>query len=813
MTEILIASSVLILALLLLRKVFSNRLSRRVQYALWGLVLLRLLVPVNLPAMDFSVLTAAKPVEQTVTQTIKEQPIYVPVAQAPLEEHPLARRVAPQHTLTEVGSSVWIAQEKQETAVEYRRLSPYTVLYWVWIAGSCAVGAFLLFANLRFWLWLRRVRKPYDVEHCKLRVFLVEAGLPSPCLFGLFRPAVYLTPAAVETPESLRHVLAHETTHARHLDHLWTFLRGVCLALYWFDPLVWVAAAAAKADCELACDEGALARLDEEDRIPYGETLLSLAVVREAGNPMLAATAMTAGKKCLKGRIVRIAHKSRQTVAAIVALSLLVGAISACTFTEGNSGKVVVCFDVGAIYESDNQSLIQSFLNWIDDCNKYLGLSISSEDIELDVIPGAEADPSERAVALQRIRTEIMSGKGPDVFICRTQNNFTTGDRFGETVVSLLDPEELGMDESVDSTRLFPYVEKSREEGLFLPLDELLPELILTDTDDLIPQLLEGGKNKAGEQVLIPLTFSVPGVIFSGTTSNPLYGNELPEVNFEGTSWDDVLRGDDPLLSELSIWAMNYGWNSEDHIRTGRHASALFCLLPETADFENETPALSEEELFELVKDAIEGCRRAMDREAEQYSASVFFEPHNLIGLDAMYVPRNGYDPYTLVPMRNLQGGSTAMVNSYCAINANTRKKEKALAVLDALLTIDYQRNSSLLYFVGGMPNNRTLTSPGNPYLKSVHSYSGTMEFTAEKYAQWQRICEDINIVRFPSALDDQLDRMMGEIEDAMYTYRSPYSGAIIRNGQFLQYSLSDEELREIISKHYQQMQRLLDES
>ena len=246
MTEILIASSVLILALLLIRKLFSGSLSRRVQYALWALVLVRLLLPVQLPAMDFSVLTAAKPVEKTVTQSISEQPIYVPVAQAPLEEHPTARKTAPEHTLTAVGNSVWIAQEEQKTAVEYKRLSPYTVLFWVWIAGSCAVGAFLLFANLRFWLWLRRVRKPYEVKNCKLRVYLIEAGLPSPCLFGLFRPAIYLTPAALESETRLRHVLAHELTHARHLDHLWTFLRGVCLAVYWFDPLVWVAAVAVR---------------------------------------------------------------------------------------------------------------------------------------------------------------------------------------------------------------------------------------------------------------------------------------------------------------------------------------------------------------------------------------------------------------------------------------------------------------------------------------------------------------------------------------------------------------------------------------
>ena len=80
MTEILITSSVLILALLGLRKLFRNALSRRVQYALWGLVLVRLLVPVSLPAVDFSVLTAAKPVERTVTRTIASQPVYGPGA-------------------------------------------------------------------------------------------------------------------------------------------------------------------------------------------------------------------------------------------------------------------------------------------------------------------------------------------------------------------------------------------------------------------------------------------------------------------------------------------------------------------------------------------------------------------------------------------------------------------------------------------------------------------------------------------------------------------------------------------------------------
>ena len=70
MKEILITSSALILALLLMRRVFQKVLSRRVQYALWALVLVRLLVPVSLPAVNFSVLTAARPIQTVVDQRL-----------------------------------------------------------------------------------------------------------------------------------------------------------------------------------------------------------------------------------------------------------------------------------------------------------------------------------------------------------------------------------------------------------------------------------------------------------------------------------------------------------------------------------------------------------------------------------------------------------------------------------------------------------------------------------------------------------------------------------------------------------------------
>ncbi len=240
-----------------------------IQYALWSLVLIRLLIPVNLPAWNFSLLNAAETVERTVEQA--------------------------------------------------------------------AAALFFLFSNLRFWQKLRRNRTLFTGELPYLtsrKVYSVPDGvLPSPCLFG---NAIYLTPGALRSERSLRHVLCHEETHARRLDPLWRLLQGVCLVVYWFDPLVWAAARCARVDCELACDESVLRILGEGERIRYGETLLSLVTVRRLGNPLLSATTMTGGKKALRDRISRIANRPRRVLPALLAVLLLAVSVTACTFTAGN---------------------------------------------------------------------------------------------------------------------------------------------------------------------------------------------------------------------------------------------------------------------------------------------------------------------------------------------------------------------------------------------------------------------------------------------------------------------------------------------
>ena len=355
MKEVLITSSVLILALLALRGIFRRSLSRRVQYALWGLVALRLLVPVNLPAAQHSVLTAAEPVRTAITERMETphtlQPRQTapstpePVTPAPGGEttpgtapgtdpgaDPVTTPATPVTPVTEPAADpvtpVTPAETKDTAALRFTTAQALTAL---WLTGAAAMALWFLVANLRFARFLRRNRKPLARPDCPLPVYAVE-GIPSPCLAGLFRPAVYLTPAVAEDARRERHVLAHELTHARHLDPLWSLIRCLCLTVYWFDPLVWIAAHASRSDCELACDEGALRRLGEGERIPYGETLLSLIPVGRS-DPMLSATTMTAGKRQLRERIRRIASGSRPAAMAVFAVLCAVSILCAATFT------------------------------------------------------------------------------------------------------------------------------------------------------------------------------------------------------------------------------------------------------------------------------------------------------------------------------------------------------------------------------------------------------------------------------------------------------------------------------------------------
>lgn len=367
MKENLLTSSVLILALLALRRLFRRTISRRMQYTLWALVLVRLLVPLNVGTLAHNVLSAAEPVQTAVEKRLETPVLYM---QDGTERHPAQllsgeeSQGDPQSPPSDAAQSSPSGEYSIVTPT-YRAVALSEALTYVWYAGMLIVGAWFLFTNLRFARALRKARTPYSVEGCRYPVYLVSA-LPSPCLFGVLRPAIYLNNAAAASPELLRFVLAHEQTHARHLDPLWSLLRGLCLTVYWFDPLVWLAAVLSREDGELACDEGTLRALGADERTAYGKALLSLVpVCTKPQNPLLGATTMTGGKKSLKERVTRIAENRQAKTAAVFAAVALAALVCAVSFTGAPDTPPEVTqewYDAG--FSTEDAQACLEFLDW-----------------------------------------------------------------------------------------------------------------------------------------------------------------------------------------------------------------------------------------------------------------------------------------------------------------------------------------------------------------------------------------------------------------------------------------------------------------
>lgn len=325
-----VSSSVLILVVIALRYVLRGKLSLRMQYALWLLVLVRLLVPVSFGASDLSVMNAVPERAPTVQQSIYRQDIVGERNDAPANAGTVGvpaqsmNEAAPPNLVQNVTTATVTAPTVEKT--DWARIAKT-----VWLAGAAALGLVFLAVNLRFGKKLRRSRERVEETDACLPVY--ESGeTDTPCLFGVAKPSIYVTPDTRTEAETLRYALAHEQTHYRHGDNLWAVLRGVCLALHWYNPLVWWAAELSRRDAELACDEATIRRIGESERAAYGRTLIRMTCEKRPAL-LVTATMMTDSGKGLKERISLLVKKPKTAAYTAVAVLLIAGLSVACTFT------------------------------------------------------------------------------------------------------------------------------------------------------------------------------------------------------------------------------------------------------------------------------------------------------------------------------------------------------------------------------------------------------------------------------------------------------------------------------------------------
>ncbi len=262
-----LVSTLAMAAVLALRGLTKNRISFRTRYVLWLLPLLRMLVPLFPGASAASAANLA-----------------------PLSPLPSAK------TALEGPASLHTWAAPTPSPAESAALFSWIPVLW---AAGVAVALFCLLAsNLLFQSRLTASRRPLQESSCPLPLYEAPT-LASPLLLGLFRPAVYL-PLGLEEKDK-PYVLAHELAHWRHGDPLWSLLRGLALALHWYNPLAWFCLSLSRLDGELACDEGALAKLGSDKRLEYGRTLTDLA--DRQGERQVGGSAMTGKKAWLTLRV------------------------------------------------------------------------------------------------------------------------------------------------------------------------------------------------------------------------------------------------------------------------------------------------------------------------------------------------------------------------------------------------------------------------------------------------------------------------------------------------------------------------------
>ncbi len=359
MKEIIITSSVLIVAVLLLRLLFRNKVSRKLIYCAWLLVAIRLLIPVQFGHFNFSVLNQADSVTGIIEEAVKEpvsgvtrekiyeavlsdyvsqgQVIFIPEVQEQIDAAlPNQSFEEIYNALPEKGETILLPEVKQEieTKVQNAIAVPTLgqILKAVWLVGVGVMAIWFLAVNIRFG---RRLNRTAELIECNDSPVPVKVSpiLSSPCLFGIFRPTVYLT-SHCEDDRIRRHVLTHELTHLRHKDHIWSLVRCACLCVYWFNPLVWIAAFTSKRDCELACDEAVLQQLGESERLTYGKTLVDMVASNPTpANLLETATAMHETKKALKERVNHIVKKKKHLLISALCLILVLSIVAGCSFT------------------------------------------------------------------------------------------------------------------------------------------------------------------------------------------------------------------------------------------------------------------------------------------------------------------------------------------------------------------------------------------------------------------------------------------------------------------------------------------------
>jgi beta-lactamase regulating signal transducer with metallopeptidase domain len=297
-----IAASWLILAVVVLR-ILLKRAPKRFRLLLWAVVGLRLVLPVSIESA-LSLVPSA--------QTLPEGVMYAAAPELNTGIAALNDAINPAFTAA-------FAPEPAASANPLQVLLPVASV--IWLAGAAVM---LLWALVS---WLRLRRRVAEAVRLEGNMFESER-VASPFVLGLIRPRIYL-PFGLD--EGAREqVLTHERAHIARGDHVIKPIGWLILAVYWYNPLVWLAYALFCRDIELACDERVIRRLPVSGRADYSQALLDLSRPHHG----VGACPLAFGESAVKGRVKSVLTYKRPAFWLIMLAAVLCIGAAVCFLTD-----------------------------------------------------------------------------------------------------------------------------------------------------------------------------------------------------------------------------------------------------------------------------------------------------------------------------------------------------------------------------------------------------------------------------------------------------------------------------------------------
>ncbi len=321
---------------LVLRRLMKKRYPARMVCAVWAILALRLLVPVQLtlPQAPVQVMPRTSYVVQS-SQTAFEQ-AGLPVAQTPIR---------------------WVTGTQAETLSAadtgtVKTVDITDILLTLWLVGVISCTLWQGMGHYRLMKSLKSKSKP--VERADLHTVLqeqcaelaidreiplrVSSAADCPMLAGFVHPTLYLPDEHISRTDAA-FIFRHELTHCKHGDLWLKLLLLAARCLHWFNPLVHLIARFAQEDIELACDDAVVRGHDGAYRRAYGETILRSAIAQSQKRKALV-SCFGDDKKTLMRRFEGLFDKSvkKRGVALIVMIAILVGSLG-CTIAVGDTDK------------------------------------------------------------------------------------------------------------------------------------------------------------------------------------------------------------------------------------------------------------------------------------------------------------------------------------------------------------------------------------------------------------------------------------------------------------------------------------------